>query len=108
VDVFEDVKLPDGKVLVPGVVDSTTNYIEHPDLVAQRIERFATLVGRENVIAGTDCGFASSAASQNADPGIVWAKLAAMAKGGGARVEGARRTRRYALGRDVLVSESRQ
>jgi 5-methyltetrahydropteroyltriglutamate--homocysteine methyltransferase len=79
--VFGDVKPPDGKVLVPGVVDSTTNYIEHPDLVAQRIQRFATLVGRENVIAGTDCGFASFAASHNVDPGIVWAKLAAMAEG---------------------------
>src|SRR4051794_11445793 len=79
--VFEDIALPDGKVLVPGVVDSTTNYIEHPDLVAQRIERFARLVGRENVIAGTDCGFASFAASQNVDPAIVWAKLGAMAEG---------------------------
>jgi 5-methyltetrahydropteroyltriglutamate--homocysteine methyltransferase len=79
--VFEDVGLPDGKVLVPGVIDSTTNYIEHPALVAQRIERFARIVGRENVIAGTDCGFASFAASQNVDPGIVWAKLGALAEG---------------------------
>jgi 5-methyltetrahydropteroyltriglutamate--homocysteine methyltransferase len=79
--VFEDVKLPDGKALVPGVVDSTTNYIEHPELVAQRIVRYAKLVGRENVIAGTDCGFASFAGSAAVDPAIVWAKLGAMAEG---------------------------
>ena len=79
--VFEDVKLPDGKALIPGVVDSTTNYIEHPELVAQRIVRYARLVGRENVIAGTDCGFASFAGSAAVDPAIVWAKLAAMAEG---------------------------
>jgi 5-methyltetrahydropteroyltriglutamate--homocysteine methyltransferase len=79
--VFEDVKLPDGKVLVPGVIDSTTNYIEHPELVAQRIVRYAELVGRESVIAGTDCGFASFAASGSVDPAIVWAKLGALAEG---------------------------
>ncbi|MEA2380942.1 MAG: 5-methyltetrahydropteroyltriglutamate--homocysteine methyltransferase [Solirubrobacteraceae bacterium] len=79
--VFEDVPLPDGKVLIPGVLDTTTNYIEHPELVAQRIVRYARLVGRENVIAGTDCGFASFAASSSVDPAIVWAKLAAMADG---------------------------
>src|ERR671918_1591438 len=55
--VWEDVKLPEGKVLIPGVIDSTTNFVEHPEVVAERIERFARLVGRENVIAGTDCGF---------------------------------------------------
>jgi 5-methyltetrahydropteroyltriglutamate--homocysteine methyltransferase len=79
--VFEDVRLPDGKMLIPGVVDSTTNYIEHPELVAERIVRFAKLVGRESVIAGTDCGFASFAGSAAVDPAIVWAKLAAMAEG---------------------------
>jgi 5-methyltetrahydropteroyltriglutamate--homocysteine methyltransferase len=79
--VFEDVRLPDGKVLVPGVLDTTTNYIEHPELVAERIARYVRLVGRENVIAGTDCGFASFAASQAVDPAIVWAKLGAMAEG---------------------------
>jgi 5-methyltetrahydropteroyltriglutamate--homocysteine methyltransferase len=79
--VFEDVVLPDGKVLVPGVLDTTTNYIEHPELVAQRIDRYARLVGPENVIAGTDCGFASFAESQNVDPAIVWAKLGALAEG---------------------------
>jgi 5-methyltetrahydropteroyltriglutamate--homocysteine methyltransferase len=79
--VFEDVELPDGKVVVPGVLDTTTNYVEHPELVAQRIERYARLVGRENVIAGTDCGFASFAGSSAVDPRIVWAKLRAMAEG---------------------------
>jgi len=79
--VFDDVALPDGKALVPGVLDTTTNYIEHPELVAQRIVRYARLVGRENVIAGTDCGFASFAGSSAVDPAIVWAKLQAMAEG---------------------------
>ncbi|HEX2103757.1 MAG TPA: cobalamin-independent methionine synthase II family protein [Solirubrobacteraceae bacterium] len=79
--VFEDVRLPDGKALIPGVIDSTTNYIEHPELVAQRIARYARLVGRENVIAGTDCGFASFAGSAAVDPAIVWAKLGALAEG---------------------------
>src|SRR2546426_10656873 len=59
--VFEQVKLPEEKVLIPGVLDSTTNFIEHPGLVAQRIARFASLVGRERVVAGTDCGFATFA-----------------------------------------------
>lgn len=80
-EIFEDVQLPDGKVLIPGVLDSTTNYIEHPDLVAQRIRQFARLVGRENVIAGGDCGFATWAGPPRVDPRIVWAKLAAMAEG---------------------------
>ena len=79
--VFEDVKLPEGKVLIPGVLDSTTNYIEHPDLVAQRLVRYAKLVGPENVMAGSDCGFATFANLLTVDPGITWAKLAAMADG---------------------------
>jgi 5-methyltetrahydropteroyltriglutamate--homocysteine methyltransferase len=79
--VFEEVKLPEGKVLIPGVLDSTTNYIEHPELVAQRIIRYADLVGRTNVIAGSDCGFATFAAFVPVDPKITWAKLAAMAEG---------------------------
>lgn len=79
--VFEEVKLPEGKVLIPGVIDSTTNFIEHPELVAQRIERFAAQVGRENVIAGTDCGFATFAGFHTVDPRIAWAKLQAMAEG---------------------------
>jgi 5-methyltetrahydropteroyltriglutamate--homocysteine methyltransferase len=79
--VFEDVRLPDGKALIPGVIDSTTNYIEHPELVAQRLVRYANLVGRENVIAGSDCGFATFASFLAVDPAITWAKLGAMAEG---------------------------
>jgi 5-methyltetrahydropteroyltriglutamate--homocysteine methyltransferase len=79
--VWEDVELPDGKVLVPGVLDSTTNYVEHPELVAQRIVRYAELVGRENVIAGSDCGFATFATSVAVHPTVTWAKLHAMAEG---------------------------
>ena len=79
--VFEDVKLPDGKLLIPGVLDSTTNYIEHPELVAQRLVRYASVVGRQNVIAGSDCGFATFAALVPIDPAITWAKLAALAEG---------------------------
>jgi 5-methyltetrahydropteroyltriglutamate--homocysteine methyltransferase len=79
--VFEEVKLPEGKVIIPGVLDSTTNYIEHPELVAQRIVRYADVVGRANVIAGSDCGFATFAAFVPVDPDITWAKLAAMAEG---------------------------
>jgi 5-methyltetrahydropteroyltriglutamate--homocysteine methyltransferase len=79
--IFKDVKLPPDKVLIPGIIDSTTNYIEHPDLVAQRIVRFAEVVGRENVIAGTDCGFETFAGYVMVDPAIVWAKLKALADG---------------------------
>jgi 5-methyltetrahydropteroyltriglutamate--homocysteine methyltransferase len=79
--VFEDVKLPDGKAIIPGVLDSTTNYIEHPELVAQRITRYAKLVGAENVMAGSDCGFATFASLLTVDPAITWAKLRAMADG---------------------------
>jgi 5-methyltetrahydropteroyltriglutamate--homocysteine methyltransferase len=79
--VFEHVSLPDGKVLIPGVLDSTTNFIEHPDLVAERIGRYARLVGRERVIAGTDCGFGTWVGQAAVDPDIVWAKLASMAEG---------------------------
>ena len=79
--VFERVKLPAGKVIIPGVIDSTTNFIEHPELVAERITRYAKLVGRENVIAGTDCGFGTWVGQSAVDPDIVWAKLAALAEG---------------------------
>jgi 5-methyltetrahydropteroyltriglutamate--homocysteine methyltransferase len=79
--VFEDRKLPDGTILVPGVIDSTTNYVEHPLLVAERIVRYARLVGAENVIAGTDCGFATVATSPTVHPAIAWAKLAALSEG---------------------------
>ena len=79
--VFERVKLPAGKVLIPGVIDSMTNFIEHPELVAERIGRYARLVGRDNVIAGTDCGFGTWVGQSAVDPDIVWAKLATLAEG---------------------------
>jgi 5-methyltetrahydropteroyltriglutamate--homocysteine methyltransferase len=79
--VFEDIALPEGKVLIPGVIDSTTNYVEHPELVARRLLDFAKLVGRENVIGGSDCGFATVAALMPIDPRIAFAKLQALATG---------------------------
>ncbi len=79
--VFESVKLPEGKVLIPGVLESKTNFIEHPELIAQRIGRYAKLVGRENVIAGSDCGYGTWVGQAAVDPDVVWAKLAAMAEG---------------------------
>jgi len=79
--IFADGRLPDGTVLIPGVLDSTTNYIEHPELVAQRICRYADAVGRERVLAGTDCGFATFAGMATVDPDIAWAKLASLREG---------------------------
>ena len=79
--VWEDVRIPDGKVLIPGVIDSTNNYVEHPQLVADRITRLAKIVGRENVIASTDCGFGTAAQLINVHPQITWAKFAALAEG---------------------------
>jgi 5-methyltetrahydropteroyltriglutamate--homocysteine methyltransferase len=79
--VFESVELPEDKVLIPGVIDSCSNYIEHPELVAQRILRYASLVGRERVIAGSDCGFGTSAVWSTVDPAITWAKLASLVEG---------------------------
>ena len=78
---FESVKLPEGKVLIPGVLESKSNFIEHPELIAQRIGRYAQLVGRENVIAGSDCGYGTWVGQAAVDPDIVWAKMAAMAEG---------------------------
>ena len=79
--VWQDVKLPDDKILVPGVLDTSTNYVEHPELVAQRICQFADIVGRERVIAGTDCGFGTFAGYGKLDPDISFKKLAAMVEG---------------------------
>ncbi|MBV9132583.1 MAG: epoxyalkane--coenzyme M transferase, partial [Chloroflexi bacterium] len=79
--IFADVKLPPDKIIIPGVLDSTTNYIEHPELVCQRLVRYAELVGREQVIAGTDCGFGTFAGTPMVHPDIVFAKLAAMVEG---------------------------
>ena len=79
--VWEDVTLPDGKLLIPGVLDTTTNFIEHPELVAQRILNYARVVGRENVMATSDCGFGTSAWGRKVETNIAWAKLAAMVEG---------------------------
>jgi 5-methyltetrahydropteroyltriglutamate--homocysteine methyltransferase len=88
---FETLKLPEGKVLIPGVIESKSNFIEHPDLIAQRIGRYAALVGRENVMAGSDCGYGTWVGQAAVDPDVVWAKLAALA-------EGARRASREFFG----------
>ena len=79
--VWENVKLPDGKSLIPGVVAHTTNLVEHPELIAWRITTYARLVGRENVIAGTDCGFSQGAFTPRVHHSIMWAKLQALAEG---------------------------
>ena len=79
--VWETVKLTDGKVLIPGVITHASNLVEHPEVVAQRIGRFAGVVGRENVIAGADCGFASFSTSCEVHPTVVWTKLAALGEG---------------------------
>ncbi|HEY1364761.1 MAG TPA: cobalamin-independent methionine synthase II family protein [Xanthobacteraceae bacterium] len=79
--VWQEVKLPEGKVLIPGVISHATNVVEHPELVAERIGRFARLLGRENVIAGTDCGFAQGPFHRRVHPSIMWAKLEALAEG---------------------------
>ncbi len=79
--VWKDIKLPEGKTLIPGVISHATNVVEHPRLVAERICRYASVVGRENVIAGTDCGFAQSPLYQRVHPSIQWAKLEALVEG---------------------------
>jgi len=79
--IFEKVKLPDGKLLIPGVIESKSNFIEHPELIAQRIGRYARLVGRENVIAGSDCGYGTWVGQAAVDPDVVFAKFKAMADG---------------------------
>jgi 5-methyltetrahydropteroyltriglutamate--homocysteine methyltransferase len=78
---FERLKLPAEKVLIPGVIESKSNFIEHPELVAQRLGRYAKLVGRENVIAGSDCGYGTWVGQAAVDPDVVWAKMAAMVEG---------------------------
>jgi 5-methyltetrahydropteroyltriglutamate--homocysteine methyltransferase len=79
--VWKDVKLPDGKILIPGVVSHQTNVVEHPELVAMRIKNYASVVGRENVIAGTDCGFAQGWSMIRVHPEVQWAKLATLVEG---------------------------
>ena len=80
--VWETAGLPDGKVLIPGVISHSTNVVEHPDLMAQRMVRYANIVGRENVIGGRDCGFSSFARTEpEIHPTVVWAKFQSMAEG---------------------------
>ena len=79
--VWETAKLPEGRVLIPGVISHATNVVEHPELVAERIVRLARLVGRENVIAGTDCGFAQGPFHRRVHPSIMWAKLSSLVEG---------------------------
>ncbi len=79
--VWKDVKLPDDKILIPGVVSHCVYQVEHPELVSERIEKFAAIVGRERVIAGTDCGFATSRAGDEMHPDVAWAKLQALVEG---------------------------
>lgn len=79
--IWREVKLPAGKVIVPGVIDSTVNTVEHPEVAADRILNFANVVGRENVIAGVDCGFGTFAGRLQVDSKIVWMKLASLAEG---------------------------
>ncbi len=78
---FEQVKAPEGKILIPGVIECQSSYIEHPELVAQRIGRYAHLVGRDNLMAAVDCGFSIHVGSGGVDPDVVWAKLASLAQG---------------------------
>jgi 5-methyltetrahydropteroyltriglutamate--homocysteine methyltransferase len=85
--VWRDAEIPDDKVLVPGAIDSTCNYIEHPQLVAERIDRFAQIVGPDRVMGGTDCGFGTWSGFGSVDPDICWAKLQALTEG--ARIAGA-------------------
>jgi 5-methyltetrahydropteroyltriglutamate--homocysteine methyltransferase len=84
--VFEDVTLPDGWYVIPGVIDSTNNFVEHPELIAERLLNYANVVGAERVMGGSDCGFGTFAGVSNVAPSVVWAKFQAMA-------EGARRAR---------------
>jgi len=79
--IWEDVKLPEGRTLIPGVISHATNVVEHPELVAERIVRLAKLVGRENVIASSDCGFAQGALYRRVHPSIMWAKLESLVEG---------------------------
>jgi 5-methyltetrahydropteroyltriglutamate--homocysteine methyltransferase len=79
--VFKNAPLPDDLVLIPGVIDSCTNYVEHPELVAERLQHFVDIVGPERVIASTDCGFGTSVGPRDVAPSIAWAKLQAMVDG---------------------------
>jgi 5-methyltetrahydropteroyltriglutamate--homocysteine methyltransferase len=79
--IWKDVTLPEGKSIIPGVIDSTSNFVEHPELVAERLVRYASLVGRDNVMAGVDCGFGTFAGRVQVDSKIVWLKLQSLVEG---------------------------
>jgi 5-methyltetrahydropteroyltriglutamate--homocysteine methyltransferase len=79
--VFEEVEIPEDKILIPGVITSTTNYVDHPELIAERLVRFARIVGRERVIAGSDCGFSTFAGFGPVDPDVAYMKFRSMAEG---------------------------
>jgi 5-methyltetrahydropteroyltriglutamate--homocysteine methyltransferase len=79
--VWRDIELPRGKTIITGCLDTTTNFIEHPELVRDRIVRYAEVVGRENLIAGTDCGFGSMMGLKGVEADVAWAKLAALVEG---------------------------
>ncbi len=78
---FEELTIPDDKTLCPGVIEPQSNYIEHPELVAQRLERYGRLVGRDRLMAGVDCGFSVHIGLQGIDPDVMWAKLASLSDG---------------------------
>ena len=80
-EVWDEIDIPDGKALIPGVIDTLTNHVEHPRLIAQRLETYAGIVGKENVIAGTDCGFGTFVGWSGCDPNVAWLKLEALAQG---------------------------
>ena len=78
---FEDVKLPDGKIIIPGMISHGANWVEHPELIAEFTVNYANLVGKENVMIGSDCGFASQAGAKEVDAKVAWAKMEALAEG---------------------------
>jgi 5-methyltetrahydropteroyltriglutamate--homocysteine methyltransferase len=79
--VFETMRVPDDKILCPGVIEPQSSYIEHPEVVAQRIERYGRILGPDRIMAGVDCGFSVHVGMQTIDPDVAWAKLAALAEG---------------------------
>ena len=92
--VWRDAKIPDDKKLAPGLIDTCSNYVEHPELIAQRLERYIAIVGADRVIAGTDCGFGTFAGYGKIDPDVTWKKLAALSEG--ARLAASRAARSHA------------
>ena len=96
--VWRDAKMPDDKMLAPGLIDTCSNYVEHPELIAQRIERYVAIVGADRVIAGTDCGFGTFAGYGKIDPDVTWKKLAALSEGARLAARGPRGGEAYFFG----------